>query len=308
MRIGINIGASPKAANAIDDLVGQTRAASEAGLASVWLSQIMDVDALTAVAVIGHEVPGIELGTAVIPTYPRHPMMLAGQAMTAQAACGNRLTLGIGLSHQIVIESMFGYSWVKPARHMREYLSVLNPLMQGRQVSFEGETVTARPMAPITVAGAEAPPVLVAALGPVMLKLAGELADGTITWMVGAKTLSSHIVPSIAAAAAAARRPAPRIAVGLPVCVTEDVDRARQTAAQAFAIYGQLPSYRAMLDREGAEGPADVAIVGDEETVAAALAGLADAGATDLTAPPFGSGEERRRTLALLAELARQSS
>jgi F420-dependent oxidoreductase-like protein len=308
MRIGINIAASPKAANAVDDLISQTRAAAEAGLASIWLSQIMDVDALTALAVIGHEVPGIELGTAVVPTYPRHPMMLAGQALTTQAACGNRLTLGIGLSHQIVIEGMFGYPWDKPARHMREYLSVLGPLLNGQQVSFEGATVTARPMAPVKVAGAEAPQVLVAALAPVMLKVAGELADGTITWMVGAKTLSSHIVPSITAAAEAAGRPAPRIAVGLPVCVTEDVDRARQSAAQAFAIYGQLPSYRAMLDREGAEGPADVAVVGDEETVAAELGRLADAGATDLSPPPFGTGEERRRTLALLSELARQSN
>jgi F420-dependent oxidoreductase-like protein len=305
MRIGINIAASSKAANAVDDLVRQARAASEAGLASVWLSQMMDVDALTAIAVIGHEVPSIELGTAVVPTYPRHPMVLAGQALTTQAACGNRLTLGIGLSHQIVIEGMFGYSFAKPARHMREYMSVLGPLIHGQQVRFEGETVTARPMAPIAVAGAEACPILIAALAPVMLKLAGELADGTITWMVGAKTLSSHIVPSITAVAEAASRPAPRIAVGLPICVTDDVDRARQAAAQTFAIYGQLPSYRAMLDREGAEGPADVAIVGDEETVAAELGRLADAGATDLTAPPFGTGDERRRTLALLSELAR---
>jgi F420-dependent oxidoreductase-like protein len=307
MRIGIHVTPSPKADNVIDDLVTQTRAASEAGLASVWLPQMMDIDALTALAVIGHEVGGIGLGTAVVPTYPRHPMMLAGQALTTQAACGNRLALGIGLSHQIVIEGMFGYSFDKPARHMREYLSVLGPLIHGRQVQFEGSTVTARPMAPIAVAGAEPCPILVAALAPVMLKVAGELADGTVTWMVGAKTLSSHIVPSITAAAKTAGRPAPRVVVGLPVCVTAEIDKTRQAAAKAFAIYGQLPSYRAMLDREGAEGPADVAIVGDEETVSAELARLADAGATDLAAPPFGTGEERQRTLALLSDLARQS-
>jgi F420-dependent oxidoreductase-like protein len=268
----------------------------------------MDVDALTALAVVGHEVPGIGLGTAVIPTYPRHPMVLASQALTTQAACGGRLTLGIGLSHQVVIEGVFGYSFDKPARHMREYLSVLGPLIRGEQVRFEGSTVTARPMAPISVAGAEPCGILVAALAPMMLKVAGELADGTVTWMVGAKTLSSHIVPLITAAAEAAGRPAPRVAVGLPICVTDDVDRARQSAARAFAIYDQLPSYRAMLDLEGAEGPADVAIVGDEETVTAELTRLADAGATDLASPPFGSREERQRTLALLSDLARQSS
>jgi F420-dependent oxidoreductase-like protein len=307
MRIGVHVAASGKGANAIDELVGHARAAAEAGLASVWVPQLMDVDALTALAVVGREVPGIEIGTAVVPTYPRHPMVLAGQALTTQAACGNRLVLGIGLSHQIVIEGMFGYSFDKPARHMREYLSVLGPLIRGEQVRFEGSTVTARPMAPLKVAGAEPCQILVAALAPMMLKLAGELADGTVTWMVGLKTLSSHIVPSITAAADAAGRPAPRIAVGLPVCVTEDVDQAREAAAKTFAIYNQLPSYRDMLDREGAEGPADVAIVGDEETVTAEIARLASAGATDLAAPPFGNAEDRQRTMALLADLARLS-
>jgi F420-dependent oxidoreductase-like protein len=266
----------------------------------------MDIDALTALAVIGYEVPGIELGTAVVPTYTRHPLMLAGQALTVQAASGNRLALGIGLSHQVVIEGVFGYSFDRPARHMREYLSVLGPSLRGEQVEFEGSTVTARPMAPLKVAGAEPCPVLVAALAPVMLKVAGELADGTVTWMVGAKTLSSHIVPSITASATAAGKPNPRVVVGLPLCVTADVEQARATAAKVFAIYGHLPSYRAMLDLEGAEGPADAALVGDEETVAAEIARLADAGATDLAAPPFGSAEERQRTFALLSDLARR--
>jgi F420-dependent oxidoreductase-like protein len=304
MRIGVHVSPSPKAANAVDEMVGQARVAAEAGLASVWLPQLFGADALTALAVIGHEVPGIELGTAVVPTYPRHPIMLAGQALTTQAATGNRLVLGIGVSHQIVMEGMFGYSFDKPARHMREYLTVLGPLLRGEQVHFEGTTVTARPMAPLSVPGAEPCPILVAALGPVMLKLTGEMADGTVTWMVGAKTLSSHIVPVITAAASAAGRPAPRVAVGLPISVTTDPDRARASAAKAFAAYGFLPSYRAMLDREGAEGPADVAVVGDEETVARDLQRLADAGTTDLTAAAFGSSDERQRTLALLARLA----
>jgi 5,10-methylenetetrahydromethanopterin reductase len=307
MRIGIHIAPSDKSDNAIDDLVSAAGAAAEAGLAAAWLPQLMNFDALTAIAVIGREVPGIELGTAVVPTYPRHPLVMASQALTTQAACGNRLVLGIGLSHQVVIEGMFGYSFGKPVRHMREYLSVLGPLIRGEQVSFEGETVTVRPMAPINVPGAQPCPILVAALGPVMLKLAGEMADGTVTWMVGVKTLSSHIEPLITAAASAAGRPAPRIAVGLPICVTDDPDRARESAAKAFAVYGMLPSYRAMLDREGAEGPADVLIAGDEAAVAAELGRLADAGATDLASPPFGSSEERQRTMALLSELARQS-
>jgi F420-dependent oxidoreductase-like protein len=305
MRLGTHLSASGRAANSVDDLVEQAGAVAAAGLDTMWMPQLFDVDALTALAVVGRQVGGIELGTAVVPTYPRHPLVLAGQALTTQAATGNRLTLGIGLSHQMVIEGFFGYSFEKPARHMREYLSVLMPALHGEQVSFQGETLKAATMGPIEVKGARPPSVLVAALAPVMLKVAGRLADGTSTWMVGPKTLGEHIVPSINAAAAAAGRPAPRVAVGLPVCVTADPEVARSRAARSFAMYNQLPSYRAMLDREGVEGPADVAIVGDEDAVAAQLERIADVGATDLMASIFGLPEERNRSMALLSELAR---
>ncbi|HSS11508.1 MAG TPA: LLM class F420-dependent oxidoreductase [Acidimicrobiales bacterium] len=307
MRIGIHTASSGNAPNAIVELIGAAQGAADAGLAAFWLPQLFDVDALTALAVIGREVSGIELGTAVVPTYPRHPLVLAGQALTAQAACGNRLTLGIGLSHQVVIEGMFGYSFDKPARHMREYLSILGPLIRGEQVSFHGKMLKAATMAPMSVAGAEPCPILVAALAPVMLKLAGQLADGTVTWMVGPKTLANHVAPTITASAAAVGRPAPRVVVGIPVCVTNEPDQAREQAAKTFVIYGQLPSYRAMLDKEGAEGPADVAVVGDEEAVAAQLAEFGDAGATEMAAAIFGSSEERRRTLALLSDLTAAS-
>jgi len=306
MRIGMHAGVSRHAENAVDDLVEQARRVAEAGLHSLWLPQMFDVDALTAIAVIGREVPRIELGTAVVPTYPRHPMVLASQALTTQASTGNRLVLGIGLSHQMVIEGAFGYSFDRPARHMREYLSILMPLIHHGKVSFEGETMTARTLAPVRLAGAEPCSVLVAALGPAMLKLTGEMADGTITWMVGPKTLENHIVPSITEAARAAGRDLPRVVVGLPVCVTDDPDHVREAAAKTFVIYGQLPSYRAMLDKEGADGPADVVVAGDEDAVATQLRAMAEMGATDLAVPPFGSPEERRRTLDLLSSLAKE--
>jgi F420-dependent oxidoreductase-like protein len=305
MRIGLHFSPSGREANVIDEVVDTVRGAAEAGMATVWLPQLMGADALTEIAVAGREVPAIELGTGVVPTYPRHPLVLAGQALTTQAACGNRLALGIGLSHQIVIEGAFGYAFDRPARHMREYLSVLVPAMRGQRVDFEGDTVKAHTLMPLTVAGATPPPVLVAALGPVMLKLTGELADGTVTWMVGPKTLANHITPLITAAAQAAGRPAPRIVVGLPVAVTNDPDRARARATKSLRIYNELPSYRAMLDREEAEGPGDVAIVGDEESVAEQVRQLADAGATDLAAVLFGSSEEQQRTTTMLSELAR---
>ena len=253
---------------------------------------------------VGREVGRIGLGTSVVPSYPRHPLMLAGQALTVQAATGNRLTLGIGLSHQMVIEGVFGYSFEKPAHHMYEYLSILMPALAGEKVSFQGDTLKATTMNPLTVAGAAKPDVLVAALGPRMLKIAGELADGTATWMVGPKTLGEHIVPLITQAAAGAGRPSPRIAVGLPVCVTSDADEARTRAAKTFSVYGQLPSYRAMLDREGVSDPSEVAIIGDEKTVATALRRLIELGATDLSMPITGSSADRARAVALFAELA----
>ena len=297
MDIGLFLG-SP---NDLDKAVSQVRDARDRGFASVWLAQIFGLDALGVFSVIGREVDGIALGTGVVPTYPRHPMALASQALTTQAASGNRLVLGIGLSHQVVVEGMWGYSFDRPARHMREYLSALLPLLRGEAVKVEGATLKA--IGQMDTAGAAAPPVLLAALAPAMLKLAGGVADGTITWMTGTSTVASHIVPSITAAARDAGRAAPRVAVGLPVQVTDDVAAARAAAAKTFAVYNQLPSYRAMLDKEGADGPADVAIVGDAATVRAQVEGLAEAGATDFVASPYGSGADVQRTIEVLAGL-----
>ncbi|MFN8028608.1 MAG: TIGR03564 family F420-dependent LLM class oxidoreductase [Acidimicrobiia bacterium] len=269
----------------------------------MWTAQIFGSTRFTALAVAGAQVPDIRLGVGVVPTYPRHPMALAIQALTVQSATGGRLDLGIGLSHQMVIEGMYGYSYEKPARHMREYLSALQPLLHGEGVNVEGETLTAR--GGINVPGATAPPVLVAALGSLMLKLTAEQADGTITWMTGVKTIGEHIAPTINAAAQAAGKPAPRVVVGLPFCVTDDVDGARGRAGETFAVYGMLPSYRAMLDREGIEGPPDLAVCGDESVIADAIRAVEDAGGTEVTAVPFGTPEEYERTVEVLAELAR---
>jgi F420-dependent oxidoreductase-like protein len=299
MRIGIYGGREYE--QGLDAVLAAAGLAEQQGFASYWLPQIFGPDALTTLAVVGREVPRIELGTSVVPTWPRHPMALAAQALTTQAATGGRLALGVGLSHQVVVESMWGYRFDRPVRHLREYLSALVPLLRDGSVSVEGETVTAK--GSIKVEGADPVPVLVAALGPKMLELAGTAADGTITWMTGPATLREHTVPTITAAAERAGRPAPAVVASLPVCVTDDVDAARARAAKVFAVYGQLPSYRAMLDREGAEGPADVAIVGDEATVRAAIDELEAAGVTDFAASEFATGEDRERTRSLLRSL-----
>ena len=299
MRIGLFGGDTT--ARTVSDIVADATLCESEGFDSYWLPQIFGLDAITALAIVGSAVPRIELGTAVVPTFPRHPTMMASQAATAAAASQGRFILGIGLSHQIVVESMWGMSYDKPARHMREYLSILMPLLREGNVSFAGETLTAH--TPLTVADPQPVPVMIAALAPMMLKLAGAFADGTITWMTGPATLGDYIVPNIAAAASDAGKPAPRVAASLPVCITADPDAARTAAATDFAVYGTLPSYRAMLDREGASGPADVAIVGDEGAVAKSIQQLADVGVTDFAAASFGSREAQARTRSFLQTL-----
>ncbi len=299
MRIGLvsRVAGSPH--TTLDDVVNEVKAAEEQGFAFHSQPNIFGLDAIGALTVAGRETRRIELATGVVPTPPRHPVSLAQQAITAQAASGGRFVLGIGLSHQIVIESMLGLSYARPARQMREYLEVLMPLVQGRQASFQGELY--RVSAGLQVPGGTPVPVLVAALGPKMLAIAGRLADGTATWMTGIKTLASHIVPSIREAAKAADRPEPRVIAALPIAITHDSARAREVAGKLFQLYGSLPSYRAMLDREGAQGPGDVALVGGETQLRAELRRLAESGATDFAASPFAADEGAvDRTLAFL--------
>ena len=263
-------------------LVERTQRAEAAGFDSVWLPQVMGIDALMVLALAGRETASIELGTAVVPTYPRHPSVLASQALTAQQMSGGRIALGIGLSHRFVIEDVLGLDYSRPIPHMREYLTILNGLLAGEQVKFAGELY--RVAVQISVAEATAPPVLVAALGPAMLKLCGRLADGTITWMGGIPYLRDVAIPTMTEAALAAGRPRPRFVAMVPVAVTDDVAAAKVAANRTYAMYGQIPSYRATLDRGGAQNPADVAIIGTEEEVETGLRAYAVHGVTDVSA------------------------
>jgi len=295
MRIGIGIGEISSDRPGIDGLIAQAQQAERDGFATGWFANIFGVDAITVAALCGHATTRLELGTAVVPTYPRHPFAMAQQALTAQAACNGRFALGIGLSHQIVIEAMLGLSYAKSYSHMRDYLAVLAPLIRTGSVSHSGSEY--RVAANLTIPGATPCPILVAALAPKMLALAGSVGDGTITWMTGPKTLRDHTIPRIREAAAAAGRPAPRIVVGLPVAVTNDPAAARESAGRIFELYGGLPSYRAMLDREGAGGPADVAMVGDESAVGEQIEALRSIGVTDFLASPFPAGGDAKASL-----------
>jgi F420-dependent oxidoreductase-like protein len=289
MQIGVTSRLAGNPGASLDDLVGEVRRAEQDGFAFFSLPNIFGFDAIGALSVAGRETERIELATGVVPAQPRHPVAMAQQALTAQAACRGRFVLGIGLSHKLVIEDLLGLSYAHPAETMREYLEVLAPLLRGAPAAHRGERY--RVNIALQVPGGTPVPLVVAALGPRMLRVAGALADGTATWMTGPRTLAELTVPTLRAAAREAGRPEPRVVAALPIALSADARKAREVANQAFAIYGQLPSYRAMLDREGAASPGDVAIVGDERALRAGLAALRDAGVTHFAASLYPADE-----------------
>jgi 5,10-methylenetetrahydromethanopterin reductase len=304
MRTGLMIGATDGPDGTIQKAVALAQEAEALGFDNIWMANIFGLDAISSLGIIGYETKTIGLGTAVTPTYPRHPMAMAQQALTTGAAANGRFSLGVGLSHKVVIEDMLGLSYAKPARHMQEYLAILAPLLRGEVANFTGEQYQVKNVQ-IGLAGRKPVPLLVAALGPVMLKLAGEMADGTVTWMTGPNTLESHIIPAINKAAKAAGKPDATIVAGFPVVLTNDPEAAKAQIAKSLEVYGVLPSYRAMLDKEGAAGPADIAFVGNETELRARIQRLKDIGVTDFCASIVSMGDDsvQRTTEFLAAEL-----
>jgi F420-dependent oxidoreductase-like protein len=274
-RAAVKIGSHGRGVT-LQEISENVEADRAAGYSSVWFSDGVGMDPLTLIAALGQKVGGIELGTAVVRTLPRHPMILAQQALTANAVIGGRLTLGIGPSHRPAVEAGWGLSFDKPIAKMRDYLSVLRPLLAGQPVDFEGQHHAAR--GELHIEGGPKVPILVAALGPQMLRLSGRLADGTVTTMAGPRTLTSHICPTIRAAAEAAGRAEPRVVATLSVCVTDDIAAARSRAERGARRLASMPSYAALLHREG--GPA--LLTGSEDDLDEALAKLERAGVTDL--------------------------
>ena len=300
MRIGVMFGGTAHRFG-LRDLVARAQDLESRGFPTMWIPNVFSVDAITAASAVGCHTDRIELGTAVVPTYPRHPTALAQQALTAAAACGGgRFTLGIGLSHPPVIERMLGLSYARRAAHMREYMEVLGPLLRGEPAKFEGEEY--RVDWALDVPDAEPVPVLIAALGERMLKIAGRYAAGTILWMAGLRTIERHIVPKLREAAREAGRPEPRIVAGMHIVLTANAEATSERISQMLKRYAQMPSYRAMLDIEGEEGPANLALIGDERALDAGLERLRNLGITDFEASLVGTEEgAEERTLEYLA-------
>ncbi len=286
----------------IETCIREMAQARDEGFARLWITQMpFDADLLTVLAAALREVPDIEVASGVVPIQNQHPSLLAQRALTLNIIGDGRFTLGIGVTHRAVTEGMWGISWDRSVKRMSEYLDGLLPLLANEPADAPGELVTTRGALQIT--NAPTPQVYIAALGPQMLRVAGRRTAGTLTWMTGPKTLREHIGPTLRAAAADAGRADGSVAVAaaLPISVTDDVAAARSLAAQQFAMYGHLPSYRAMLDREGFAGPEDAALIGDEATVSHQLDELRDAGVDEFVAIPFDpSTDEGQRTRACL--------
>jgi F420-dependent oxidoreductase-like protein len=300
-------------ADRLDGLLADGTAAEKAGFASFWFPQVPGyLDAMTAVALLGRVTERIELGTAVVPIQTRHPLIMAQQALTTQVACGGRFTLGIGPSHHWIVDGQLGLSYDRPARQVAEYLDVLGAALSGPgavDVENDGHRVHGT----IDVTDTFTTPMLIAALGPVMLRLAGERAGGTILWMADERTIDSHIAPRITAAADGAGRPAPRIVAGVPValCAAGEVDDARAYASEVLGHADFSPNYVRLLEHGDAQDVGDTMAAGDESAVAARLRRYRDAGVTDLAARvvPIGADaaarrESRRRTEEFVASLA----
>jgi F420-dependent oxidoreductase-like protein len=306
MRIGINGSSLIALGRPTSEIVDHAVTAEADGFTSYWVAQLAIPDALTVLGVVGQATSRIELGTAVIPIWTRHPLMLGAQALTTSEIAGGRVILGIGLAHKSSVEESLGIPFARPATTMDEYLSVLMPGLTDRKVSFDGEIYSAHVDAVGGPADVATPSVMLAAMGPRMLELAGARTDGTILWLSGPRTIDATIRPAVEAAAQRAGRAQPRIVASVPVCVTDNADAVRGVIAGVLEGYNELPSYRGVMDTEGAAGPADVSIVGDEKAVEAELARFADAGTTDFSALEFAlDPDDATRTRALLKSLQR---
>ncbi|HJN49276.1 MAG: TIGR03564 family F420-dependent LLM class oxidoreductase [Pseudomonadales bacterium] len=304
MKIGIyggNVRRGAPLTSVIDEIVDL----EGRGFHSYWFPQVATFDALTIIALAGEKTSSIELGTAVVPSYPRHPSTVAQQAATANVLTGGRLVLGVGPSHRPGIENSLGLKYDRPALHMREYVSIIKSLADEGRVDFQGDMYQVR--TGFMVPDAQPFPVVISALAPLMLKAAGEVADGTVTWMVGQKTVETNTSPRIRKAAADAGRGEPRIIVGLPVCVHDDKEEATARAVQIFQGYSQTFNYRRQLDAEGLDQAGEIAVVGNEQEVTDQLKAYFSAGATEVIASVYPAGasgrESFQRTNDLLASL-----
>lgn len=287
MPTGVVLDPDRSSVNHVAAAIDQARHAYDAGVRQVWIAQQFDHDAISLAGHVGVAVPGLGVGTFVVPINPRHPLVVAAQAQTAQAATGGNFSLGLGLGAHAPEEQAFGIKWPNTIGRLREHLEVLRSIVDTGTVNFHGDEFVAAPQFPVAIAGGSPLPIYVAAMGPKALRVTGELADGTLPYLAGPRTLEEFIVPTITAAATAAGRPAPKVIAAVPVLVTDDVDEGRARAAEALEFYATIPSYARTIEREGVDSVIDLAAVGTAGQVTRQLRRYLDAGATDVVLSPL---------------------
>jgi F420-dependent oxidoreductase-like protein len=302
MPAGVVIVPDPDAVNFVDDVVSQARRAHALGVQQVWFGQRFDHDAIALAGLVGAAVPGLAVGTAAVPINPRHPLLVASLAQTAQAASHGNFSLGLGLGAHEPERTAFGALWPNPIGRLREHLMVLRSIFDTGVVDFTGAEITAQPTWPVRIAGGSPLPVYVAAMGPKALRVTGELADGTLLYLAGPRTIAEFIEPTIAKAAADAGRPKPRIIATVPVLVSDDIDGARNIAAEQLSFYETIPSYQKVITREGVACAADLAAVGTQASVARHLRSYLDAGATDVVLSPLDRATVSEQLFALAGQ------
>jgi len=303
MSTGVVLYPDPQAVNVVDDVVSQAKRAHARGVDQVWLAQQFDHDAISLAGLIGAAVPGLGVGTFVVPINPRHPLIVASLAQTAQAASHGNFSLGLGLGAHEPERVAFGMLWPNTIGRLREHLTVLRSIFDTGAVDFTGAEFSARPGWPVRVAGGTPVPVYVAAMGPKALRVTGELADGTLPYLAGPRTIAEFIEPTIAKGAADAGRPKPEIIAAVPVLISDDLEAARNFAADQLSFYETIPSYQKVIAREGVASAADLAAIGSAESVTRRLRSYLDAGATDVVLSPLDRTTASEAVWALAAEI-----
>jgi F420-dependent oxidoreductase-like protein len=295
MPTGVVLGPRPDATNVVDDVIAQARRAHEIGVRQVWIAQQFDHDAISLAGLVGAAVPGLGVGTFVVPINPRHPLIVSSLAQTAQAASHGNFTLGLGLGAHGPERKAFGAAWPNTIGRLREHLAVLRSIVDDGAVDFHGDELSASPDWPVVVAGGRPIPIYVAAMGPKALQVTGELADGTLPYLAGPRTIAEFIEPTLEAAAAEAGRPKPRIVAAVPVVLSDDADAGRNFAAEQLSFYETIPSYQKVIAREGLDSAAELAAVGSADTVAKKLRTYLDAGASDVVLSSLDRSESADR-------------
>ena len=294
------LAAFNNAVKTLDESVARAKTAERLGFESVWVTQLPDArDASLVLAAYAAATQRLKLGTGVLPIYTRHPTAMAQMAATLDEVSGGRFILGIGISHKVTVEGMWGLKLERPVDAMREYLTIVRTSICEGSASIDGELFTTRwaysaPHRPDL-------PIMISALNPRMLELAGELADGVVLWMCSPAYIRDHVIPTVTAGREKVGKSLDgfEVVAAVPVCLTSDRHGAQGVFRQTVERYSNLPYYRKMMDASGfkdeleagtiSEGMLDeLAGIGDEHQVRDAVRRYREAGVTLPCAGPFG--------------------